>query len=435
MSAASDLLAGALCGDDHRIVLVHHGREITLGEFRLEISDFAQGLAHHLQAGDLLAIDLPNGPAILALLLACFRTGIVPMPVSPALKWPELKQILDRARPKGLITHRTISGDQREALGACVRNVWLMQPADSPIPVPPGPPLPITTPSTDPERLALVLHTSGSTGLPKGVMLANRSLKHILQYRLDHCELGPDSVSVVASCVSQSVGLYQCLALLAAGAKIVLLDSYELEIMVEAVKQHSPSHLVMVVGAWDQLLHHPAINAHSLRRLRFASAGADQLTARVQRRSVALTGRSLRSSYGLTESSWAIINSSMEPGNALALGKPSPGVDIRLLNNEGDVVTPGAVGQIHIRSPRNLLGYLHDASATQAILNDGWLVTGDLARQDHDGVYWFVGRCKDMIVLSTGDNVSPAEVEAVLCTHPAVKACLVTGRRSSKGSL
>ncbi len=435
MPEASNVLAGILPGDEARLALIHHGRQLSLGEFRLEVNRYAQGLSTHLQAGDLLAIDLPNGPEILAVILACFRTGIVPMPLSPELKWSELKQILGRASPKGFISHRTISREQNEDLADCVENFLFMTAGNLPFPDPSGLADTFTAPPADPERLALVLHTSGSSGLPKGVMLAQRSLRHILQYRLDHCELEPGSVSVVASCVSQTVGLYQSLALLAAGARVVLLDSYEIEAMVQAVNQHVPSHLVMVVGAWDKLLHHPQIKAHSLRNLRFASAGADQLTARVQQRFNALTGRPLRSSYGLTESSWAIINSAADLHYALALGKPSPGVEIRLLNQDGQEVAPGSVGQIFIRSPRNLLGYLNDTAATQTILSDGWVASGDLARQDSSGDYWFVGRCKDMIVLATGDNVSPAEVEAVLSTHPTVKACLVAGRTDPAGSM
>ncbi|HKX57437.1 MAG TPA: fatty acid--CoA ligase family protein, partial [Xanthomonadales bacterium] len=225
------------------------------------------------------------------------------------------------------------------------------------------------------------------------------------------------------------------LALLACGGLLVLLESYEIEAMAEAVNQYAPTHLIMVVDPWDKLLHHPKITAHSLRRLQFAAASADKLTPLVQRRFADLTGRQLRSSYGLTESSWAMVNPATDPSQALAVGQPSPGVEVRLLDDAGQQVKTGTVGQIHIRSPRNLLGYLHDEPATLAILQDGWLATGDLAWQDSSGIYWFAGRCKDIIVLATGDLVAPAEIEAVLSTHPAVKACLVAARTSERGSL
>src|SRR5690606_17488076 len=139
------------------------------------------------------------------------------------------------------------------------------------------------------------------------------------------------------------------------------------------------------------------------------------------------TGRPLRCSYGLTESSWALLNDGERPGKSLALGRPCPGIGVRLLDADGNEVAAGEVGQVYINSPRNLLGYLHDDAATAAVLANGWLRTGDLARRDEDGDFWFAGRNTDVIVLATGDNVSPAEVEAVLRTHPVVTACMVVG--------
>ncbi len=434
MPDADDILAGSLPGDDGRIVLVHQGRSVSLGEFRQMVDGYACCLSGQLRTGDLLAIDLPNGPALLALILGCFRTGVVPVPLSPALKWPELETILQKARPRAFVTQRVLDESQIHSLGRWVADTWHM-PGGQLVLAQNEESAAIRTAPADPERLALVLHTSGSSGLPKGVMLAGRSLLHILDYRLNHCELGPDSIAVVASCVSQTVGLYQSLAMLAGGGLMVLLESYEIETLVRAVNQYRPSHMIMVVDAWDKLLHHPDINSGSLARLRFAAAGADKLTPLVQQRFTELTGHTLRSSYGLTESSWALVNPGGDPQQALALGQTSPGVEIRLLDPDGQQVEAGTVGQIHIRSPRNMLGYLNDPDATRAILKDGWLTTGDLAWQDDSGCYWFAGRCKDSIVLATGDIVAPAEVEAVLSSHPAVKACLVVARTSDRGSL
>ncbi len=434
MPDAGNILAGRLPGDDQRIVLVHQGRSVSLGEFRQMVDSYACSLSGHLQTGDLLAIDLANGPALLALILACFRTGVVPVPLSPALKWPELETILQKAGPRAFITRRVLDESQIHSLGRWVADTWHM-PGGQPAFTETEKSAVVRTAPSGPERLALVLHTSGSSGLPKGVMLACRSLRHILDYRLNHCELGPGSVAVVASCVSQTVGLYQSLAMLAVGGLMVLLESYETETLVRAVNQHRPTHLIMVVDAWDKLLHHPDINSESLGRLRFAAAGADKLTPLVQQRFMELAGRPLRSSYGLTESSWALVNPGSDPQHALALGRTSAGVEIRLLDSEGQPVEAGTVGQIHVRSPRNMLGYLHDPDATRAILKDGWLTTGDLAWQDDSGCYWFAGRCKDSIVLASGDIVAPAEVEAVLSSHPAVKACLVVARESGRGSL
>jgi acyl-coenzyme A synthetase/AMP-(fatty) acid ligase len=109
-------------------------------------------------------------------------------------------------------------------------------------------------------------------------------------------------------------------------------------------------------------------------------------------------------------------------------------VTVQLRRTDGSIVSPGETGEIHIHSPRTLLGYLHDPQLTAQVLRNGWLATGDLAHQDADGWYWFDGRSKDLIVLGSGDVVSPAEVEAALRCHPKVSACLVTAHTSAEGS-
>jgi long-chain acyl-CoA synthetase len=434
MPEPRDILAGCLEGDCERVILIHREREISRGELAGEVSRLADGLRANLRAGDLLAIWLPNGPEILALYLACFQTGIVPMPLPPGLKWPELRRILSQARAAGLLTSATSAAAHADALSSLVGQVWVTSPEASRFPALTGSAPQTAPPCADPDRLALVLHTSGSAGSPKGVKLSSASLEHILAYRLAHTGLGADSVSVVASCVSQSVGLYQSLASLAAGATMVLLESYDVEAMAEAVARYRPTHLIMVVDAFDRLLQHPRIRAESLANICFAAAGADRLTPRLQDSFIALTGRPLCASYGLAESSWALVNHSGRIDKCLALGKPCPDVEIRLSGPDRQQVVRGEVGEIHIRSPRNMLGYLHDDAATHAALVDGWLTTGDLAWEDPEGFFWFAGRSTDLIVLATGDKVSPAEVENVLRTHPTVAACVVVGRVTAEGS-
>jgi long-chain acyl-CoA synthetase len=359
------------------------------------------------------------------------------MPLPPGLKWPELQRIMQSARPDALVLGP--SPMPTDSVGQLAPRVWTIT-ADGGLQIlaatsSPGMPLlaPFQSPHPD-ENPCLVLHTSGSSGQPKGVVLPRRALQHILDYRLSYCELQPTSVSVVASCIAQSVGLYQSLALLAAGARIVLLDSYDVEPMVQAVNEHHPSHLILVVSAFEQLLHHPELRPESLQQLRFAAAGADRLTPQLQQRFAALTGAHLRASYGLSESSWALVNDGKRPNKALALGRPSPDISIELRNSDGSAVSPGEAGEIHIRGPRTLLGYLSDPQLTARVLRNGWLATGDLAYQDADGDYWFAGRSKDLIVLASGDNVSPLEVEEALRHHPAVRACMVTAR-TQHGSL
>lgn len=386
------------------VALVHGGRRMSYGEMEREVARLARGLRDRFEPGALIGVSLPTGPEILCVLLACFRAGVVPMPMHRGLKPPEVRAILDHARPRAVISEAELD-DLRSDEGIAR-----------------GPSLPADAP-------ALVLLTSGSKGLPKGVVLSRGAIDHILQYRLAHTELSATSLAPMGSCLTQSVGLYQSLAMLAAGGTLVLLDSYDPDGLADAVHRHRPTHLILVVDAMDRLLHHPTITAESLRSLVFASVGADRVTARVQDRFVALTGRALRVSYGLTESSWALVNPGDRLEKRLALGRPCPGIEVAVRDRDGRPVPDGAVGEIFVHSPRTMLGYLHDEARTSEALVDGWLATGDLGWRDDDGWYWFAGRRDDTIVLATGDKVAPYEIEQALAGHPAVSRCAVVGAR------
>lgn len=440
MAEPDALLAGRLEGDQEKVLLIHQGRTYTRGELAGHADRLAAELSANLRSGDMLAIWLPNSPQLLILYLACFQRGIVPMPLNPGLKLPELTQLLRHSGARGLITTPEMGVAHARLFTTLVRRVWTVSRMDM-----------LLRDTSDPacgeasgdsssvsnnasERPVLVLNTSGSSGLPKAVVLSYRAVHHNLTYRLAYCELTDTSISVVASCMAQSVGLYQCLALLGAGAMTVLLQSYDIPQLIESINHYRPTHLIMVVSAFDLLLHDTRITSESLQCVRFAAAGADCVTPRVQQRFIALTNRTLRSSYGLCESSWALVNDGKHADTGLALGKPCPDVEIRLLRSNGSNVSVGEVGQIYIKSRRNMLGYLNDEITTDAALVDGWLATGDLAYEDNDGYFWFAGRSKDLIILSSGDNVSPTEVENVLCSHPAVSACMVVKRPTAAGS-
>ncbi len=381
----------------------------------------------------MIAIWLPNCPELLCIYLACLKTGVVPMPLHHGMKWPEAGAIVAKSRPARLITSSHLARLHGNSLPSLApEDIYVVNWNPSLAPSQDfdelmregGGCISATLPS---DGLALVLHTSGSDGRAKGVMLSRANMDHILAYRLRHTNLTSGSTSIVASCLTQSVGLYQSLALLRAGGTLVLMESYDVNRMAELINRHQPTHLIMVVDAFDKILHHSDITSRSLERLAFAAVGADRVTARVQERFMALVGRPLRVSYGLTESSWALVNSGDDPGKCLALGKPCPGIEIRLVGRNGRDVPVGEVGEIFIRSPRTMIGYLNDDERTREALIDGWLRSGDLARRDPQGYYWFAGREKNIIVLRTGDTVSPVEVEEIILRHPAVSHCVVTG--------
>ena len=428
-----DLLENAGQRHPDKIALIYRDRPYSYGELSQEASRVAAGLQANFHVGDILAIWLPNGPELLILYAACMRVGIVPMPLHSAMKEPEVRRILAQSHPRGLITARAFANPPPAelhriyALGIdrCVGTYRpfseLMQYGDSFEGIP-----------FSGERVGFVLHTSGSNGQPKGVMHSCDSVTGTIRARCDYAKITGDSVALTASCLTQSVGLYQSLALLYAGGTIILLESYDIDGMVNSIHQHQPTHLIMVVDAFDKLLHHPGISSDSLRCILFSAVGADRVTPRVQNRFIALTGRPLCVSYGMTELSWALFN----PGNSvekmLALGKPSRDVEIKLVDDHGRDVEVGSTGEMYFRSPRVAMGFLRGND--DHVSDNGWLASGDLAYRDLDGYYWFAGRKKNMIVLSTGDNVSPVEVENAILKHPSVIGCAVAGYKAPDDS-
>ncbi|MBI4751310.1 MAG: acyl--CoA ligase [Acidobacteria bacterium] len=423
-----------------KTALVYQDWTYTYQDLSDEVSRLACGLLQTATPGDLLAIWLPNCPEILCIFLACLKAGIVPMPFHQGMTWSEVHHILVATQAKNLITSRKILDEWPvEFATTSLHQIYVIESDQQSAPFRTYHELTNTrrdfiAPCLSEDSPGFVLHTSGSEGYAKGVVLSYRNLNHILHFRLNHTKLTPESTAVVASCLTQSVGLHQSLALLAAGGRIVLLESYDLEPLVAAVDQYQPTHLMMTVNPFDRLLHHPAISESSFQNVLFASVGADRVTPRVQNRFIALTGKPLAVSYGLTESSWALVNFEGRLDKCLALGKPGPDIQIKLVDSQGIEVPTGEVGEIYIKSPRTMVGYLNNAPLTQAAFVDGWLASGDLAYQDNEGYFWFAGRKKNIIVLSTGDNVSPGEVEQAILSHSAVLGCVVISAQSKDTS-
>ena len=418
------------------VAVISGQREITYAELNRDSSRLAERIRKRLPAGELLAIWMENRPELLALCLACWKAGVVPLLLHARMKWPEVRGILDRSGTRYLCAARVLA--ESPGIDLSDTGLEIVLDGDDPelavLPAVPG----ITGRAARgrvpvPRECRLVLHTSGTTGRARGVMLSQSGLEAILECRIAVAGFDKNSLAVVASCLTQSVGLYQSLALLAAGGTMVLLEDYDAGRIADCVNRHLPTHLIMVVEAFDRLLDHHGIDGRSFSRTVFAAVGADRVTARVHERFLALTGRRLHGTYGLTESSWALINDGTRPDKLLSLGRPAPGVSVILLD-DGTVPPRGQAGEIHLRSPRTMLGFLDDAEATRSAFRNGWLASGDLAWQDADGYYWFTGRSKNMIVLGSGDTVSPVEIENVLLGHPGVACCSVVGISDPGGS-
>ncbi|WP_205189732.1 class I adenylate-forming enzyme family protein, partial [Burkholderia sp. LMG 13014] len=271
-----------------------------------------------------------------------------------------------------------------------------------------------------------------TTGTPKGVMLSHRNLLFIAATSSTLRRVSPDDVVYTVLPVSHVYGLASvCLGSLYAGATLRLVPRFSPEAVRVALADEGVTIFQGVPAMHAKLLEHLHTHGHAWRapRLRFAYSGGSPLDANLKARVERLYGVPLHNGYGMTESSPTITQTPLDaPRTDSSVGVPIPGVEMRIVAPDGTDVPPGEVGEIRVRGPNVMLGYYRNADATRAAVSpDGWLSTGDLARQEADGAVTIAGRSKELIIRS-GFNVYPVEVEQVLNAHPDVVQAAVIGR-------
>ena len=279
-------------------------------------------------------------------------------------------------------------------------------------------------------QVAALVYTSGTTGNPKGVMLTHRNL--LFSARVAGTQREPTDKAYCVLPISHIVGYSAILiASLMAGATVQLVSRFDPAALVTAIVDDGITLMFGVPAMYQRLLEYKAVAGidrlprGKLRRLAVAGAPLDvTLKSKIE----AEFGLPLRNGYGITECAPAIASVWAEtPRSDDAVGSLITGIEARLVKPGGGAVAPSEVGELHVRGPNVMRGYYRARERTAAVIDaDGWFNTGDLARFDGDILY-IVGRTKELIIRS-GFNVYPAEVEAVLNEHPAVVQSAVIGR-------
>lgn len=274
---------------------------------------------------------------------------------------------------------------------------------------------------------ALVLFTSGSTAMPKGVTHTHASIDHTVSTQAQVQRLGPDDVNLITLATCHVAGLFgQLLPTLRTGGTCILHSHYEPTEAAREIERSRVTRIQLLPAQLTALLDAAQSGHRDLGSLTCAIVGGDVLALDVDRRFRAQTSLEATEVCGMTE----CFNYSMNPPFGAkrlgSIGRPAPGTELRLAGAIGSEPPVGTPGEILVRSPGVMAGYWRDPEHTTETLRDGWLHTGDVARRDGDGWYWFVARSKDLIIRG-GSNVAPGEVEAVLNEHRAVGAAVVVG--------
>ncbi|MCU1375453.1 MAG: Acyl-CoA synthetase (AMP-forming)/AMP-acid ligase, partial [Actinomycetia bacterium] len=279
-----------------------------------------------------------------------------------------------------------------------------------------------------PEDLAALLFTAGTAGTPKAAMLSHGNLHTNLRQgqAVPERALTAADVSLGVLPLFHIFGLNVVLGLsLFAGGSVVLVERFDPVSALGAVRDHRCTVVAGAPPMWVAWAGLPDVDPAAFASVRLALSGAAPLPPPVAVVMADRFGVDLQEGYGLTEAS-PIVTSSAGSGPG-TIGRPVPGVSVRLVDDDGEDVPLGDPGELWVKGPNVFAGYWHDPDATAAALTDGgWLRTGDVAIAGDDGTLRLVDRVKDLVIVS-GFNVFPAEVEAALRLHPAVAEAAVVG--------
>ena len=430
----SGILIPWLESSSDRPALVETSGSWTYGQLATAVNEAQAWLVNlGVRPGDRVMLVCENCRAFVAILFALAEIDAWAALVNARLSAREVDEIRAHCGARRVIFFTNVSHHAREHAkrhGAAIEEVGSLGSLavgalDSSVEPEPS----------DPEvsqRVAALIYTSGTTGLPKGVMLTHRNLLFVASVSAKIRSLNPEDRLYGVLPMSHAVGLsVVLLGSLLSGATLYLVSRFD---PVAALATLEKERLTVVLGApgMFSLLADYAklkeLKSLNLPALRIISSSGAPLQPTVKTQVESLFGMALHNGYGVTECSPNIAQAVVgEHRTDTSVGRILPGVEVQLVGSDQQPVADGAVGELWVRGPNVMKGYYHAPEETAAAINsDGWFNTRDLARMEN-GYLFIVGRTKELIV-RFGENVYPAEVEAVLNLHPAVVRSAVIGR-------
>ena len=405
------------------IALIEGDRQLPYDGLRARVDAMRSHLGDMgIGSGDRVAVACSNDVHFIVATLGALGAGCVVAPINPYAPINELKRKLAPLQSSciviGTIAREML--DHPDEFDAPLIDMELVaESVASPPPVL----------DVDPDDLAFLLSTSGVSGAPKIAMLSHNNLAWVQQSIVGDGpqQLRSDDVSLAVLPPAHILGLnLVILSTLRAGGSVVLQHRFDVDESLRLVREHEVTMLVGAPPMWQRWAAADA-PADAMASVRFARSGAASLPADVHERIKTHCGVEIRQGYGLTESSAALATGRGLDVRVTSVGKPLPGVEMVLVDDDGEPVDIGDIGEVVVRAPSVFKGYLDDPEATASILtDDGWLWTGDVGLFDDDGYLYLVDRVKDIIIVS-GFNVYPAEVEDVFMQHPDVRGAVVVG--------
>lgn len=418
--------------------LIFEGQKISFRQLNARVNRLARALLSlGARQGDKIGILFYNSPEFVETFLAATKIGAVAVPLNFRFVGRELSYILNHSDSRfvflgadfletiwgihenlGQVEEYIVSGDSSSP-SMSRYEALLGKEADEE----PGVRI-------QEEDDAAILYTSGTTGKPKGAVITHRNIIwNEINYIIDK-DLRVSDVALLVSPMFHAGGLNNMLTHIFLGSTLVLHRQFNPQAVMEDIEKEKITVLqTMAPTMYNMILQLPDLHRYNVSSVRSVMSGGAILPVETKRKIRELfPGAGIQDSYGLTEVT--STGTALKPEFALqkiaCVGKPFFTLDVRLVEEKGEEVAPGQVGEILLRGPNVMKEYYKDPSATEKTLRGGWLHTGDLARKDEEGFLYIVDRKKDMII-SGAENIYPREIEEVLYTHSKILEAAVIG--------
>jgi long-chain acyl-CoA synthetase len=436
---AEVLLQARALRSPEKVAIISGAEQASFAGLAASVARVAAGLAQlGIGPGDRIVLYLPNGTAFVELAFAAFSLGAIAVPMTTRLTGHELAYICGDCEPKIVALHASQAALVEGIAGAPgpARRVVVGGTATDALPFAalretPAAPLPeVPVEAED----AVIMYTSGTTGRPKGAIIthANLVIQHYMLNALDW-GLSAEDRFLVTTPLAHRTGFARMANALMLGATLVAMPKFEAEAAAETIARHGITVVGMVPTVCRMLLPAIAADASRFASLRRMVVTGEAFPVDLKRRLIELLPQvRLASFFAMTEvGSVTGLDHAEQFTHPASVGRPSPGVEIRLVDERGAPVAPGEVGELLVRSgppgqATTMRGYFRRDAETARAIRNGWLHTGDMARQDAEGYIYIVDRKKDM-VLSGGFNIYTKEVEQALIACPEVLDAAVIG--------
>lgn len=391
-----------------------------------------QYLDQGLKAGDCVASLMPNRGALLVHYLACFKAGLIAVPLNYRNTPIEIGHALEASGTKFMFFHAEREADILQATksramagflsfewqGKCPYPVfedWIDEPGKSEVPA-----------DHQDDTPVFMLFTSGSTGPAKGVTHSRQSMSYMFASSAAGFEMTKEDRVLPGSSLSHIGGILFSFAALSLGGQAIVARSYGADEIVPLLREEEPTVLCMLPCALFNLIRDGHATHDDFASLRLVRSGSDKVPMKLENEFLELTGIPIDEGYGCSEMGLATLNppsARIIPGSA---GRPVPGFDISIRDENGSELPSGKPGVVWMRTKSRMLGYWGDPEATAKVFDGDWFDSGDIMHADEQGYMYFRGR-KKQIIIHNSLNIFPQEVEDALLLHPSVAYAGVIG--------